>query len=131
MSSVQFWWWDLRMIITMHPGFLRPALRPDIPCPHAQEGGDLAVEMPVYKGLAFPFDELFAAVSHALCNRSGYPGWIMKFYVGIRDQVAVLLEIVRDADQLAMPFNDETVVAGHIKTHMEISLRLELFKQVV
>lgn len=115
----------------MHLPLLRPALRLDIPCPHVQKGGHLAVEVPVYKGLAIPFDELFAAVSDALGNRSGYPGWIMKFYIGVRDQVAVLFKVMRDADQLAMPFDDETIKMWHVESNMEVFLRLKGFQQVM
>lgn len=59
--------------ITMDPAVLCPLLCFDIPRPHGEERRHLVVEVAVYKGLAIPFDEFLAAVSHALSDGSWYP----------------------------------------------------------
>ena len=53
---------------------------------------------------------------------------IMQFHIRVGDQVAVLLEVVRDTDHVAVPFDHQRLVAGHLKAHMEGVLVLEIIQ---
>ncbi len=55
----------------------------------------------------------------------------MKLHIRVGDQVAVLLEVVRDADHLTVAFDYQRLIAGLLKTNMEGVLRLEFLQQVV
>ena len=89
------------------------------------------MEMPVYEGLTIPFNEFFATISNALGNGSGYPRWIMKFYVRVGNQVAILFKVMGYADHLSVSFDHKTVKVGHIETDMEVILCLKALQQVM
>jgi hypothetical protein len=53
------------------------------------------------------------------------------FHIRVRNQVAVLLKVMRDTDHGIMPFDHKAVISAHVKAYMEIGLSLELFKHFV
>ena len=55
----------------------------------------------------------------------------MKFYVGVRDQVAVLFKVMGNADDLSMPFDYQAVEVWHVEAYMKVILCLEGFQLVV
>jgi hypothetical protein len=83
------------------------------------------VEVPVYKCLAVSLDEFLTPVAHALGNSSGYPGWIVQFHVRVRNQIAVLFEVVGDADQFSMSFDHQAVKVRHVQAEVKVILRLK------
>lgn len=89
------------------------------------------MEAGVDEGLAVPFDELRAIPEEGLGDAGRHPGGIMQFHIRVGDQVAVLLEVVRDADHLAVTLDHQRLVACFLKTNMEGVLRLEFLQQVV
>ena len=112
-------------------GPIGPALRLDVSRPKAEEGGNLAVEFRVHVGFPVAFDKFGAPVSNHLRDGGGRPSGVVKFHFGISDQVAVLFEIVRHADQFVMPFDHQAVVAEHVEVDMEVELGLERLEQIV
>ena len=86
------------------------------------------MKVAIDKGLAIPFNELLAAVADALRNGCWYPGWIMQLDIRVGHQVAILLEVVRDADHLSMALNHQSIKVWHVETDMEVLLGLESFQ---
>lgn len=89
------------------------------------------VKVPIYEGLPIPFDEFFTAVADTLGNGSRYPGWIMKFYIRVWNQVAVLFKVMRYTDHFPMSFDYKTVEVWHVEADMEVILRLKSSQQVM
>ncbi len=89
------------------------------------------MEAPIDILLTVPFDEFFTTVSHALGNGSGHPGWIMKFHVRVGNEVAILFEIMGNADHFPMSLDNQTVEMRHVEADKEVFLRLKSFQQVM
>ena len=55
----------------------------------------------------------------------------MQLHIRVGDQVAILFEVMRDGDHLAVAFDHQRLIAGLLKTHVEGVLVLEIIQQVM
>jgi len=85
-----------------HLSTLRPTLRPEIPRPKCQEGRNFPVKLCVHECLPIPFNELRAIPKERLRDRSRHTGWIMQFHIRVCHQIAILLEVMSNADLFIM-----------------------------
>ena len=89
------------------------------------------MEAGIHISLSIALDELRAIPEEGLGDTGRHLGGIMQFNIRVGDQVAVLLEVMRDADHLTVAFDYQRLVAGLLKAHMEGVLVLEILQQVV
>ena len=55
----------------------------------------------------------------------------MQFHIGVGNQVAILLKVMRHADHVPVAFDHQRLVARLLEAHMEGVLLLEILQQVV